>query len=199
MRFMILSLFAALTRSQDIGLRVVALQSFRTVRSRRVYDPPQPAPSPPDRLELSLASLLPDLRKIMVDYGFERGALSLVQKETRAFRSAVADLNLDHDLLKFAEVLAPILQNGHAILDNRNVTLIEHKTLSSADWVERLPVCVELLRKRTRPGDSDVAIVLELEYLRITQPDDAVLAEIRRVISQYPQHPNAYTPVLYLT
>lgn len=187
----ILSLFAALTRSRDIGLRVVALVFFRTVDSERMDDSPQPDPSP-NQLELSLAAFPPDLRKVLVDYDFERCTLSLLQKETHAFRSAVADLNRDHDLLKFAEKLAPILQNGHAVLDDRIVTLPEHETLSSVDWVEALPVCVELLRRRASPGDSEVAIALELEYSRMTQPDDTVLADIRKAIAQHPQHPNAY-------
>ncbi|KAI0748752.1 hypothetical protein C8Q80DRAFT_756918 [Daedaleopsis nitida] len=187
-------LFAALTRSRHIFLRVVAVQVFRSILTSNASS--LASFVPPDRLDrdgdfrAAFAALPPDLQTPILDYGYNRCALRLTETMTYRFRKAVEDLQRYQNLYNFATEMAAVYQDGHALLEKQQVTLSGRPPV---DWSEYIPVCMRLLRNRGGPEDVEVANIIQLEYLRTTQSRDIVSAVARRLIQLFPQQPHAYS------
>lgn len=132
-------LFSALTRSKHLFLRVVGMQVFRSVlaptTSSRVFVAP-PGLDRDSDFGAMFATLPPDLQRPILDYGYNRCALRLMEKTAYRFRKAVEDLQRFQNLYNFATEMAAIYQNGHALLDKQDITLSGR---APVDWSKYIP------------------------------------------------------------
>uniref|UniRef100_A0A8H7XS32 ARM repeat-containing protein n=1 Tax=Psilocybe cubensis TaxID=181762 RepID=A0A8H7XS32_PSICU len=149
------------------------------------------------KLLTSIRRRIPDhLIDLQTDYGFARCEFYLLAKASGEFPKAMMACVQTHDFhalgLKLVElILAAEFSVVEGTFDAEDpVTgkrLNDNAGLPFKMWSESLPFCAQVIRKLGKPNEADIADILDLKYLIMTQriPDAVALA--KKCIERNPQ------------
>ena len=178
-----LLIFAALTTSEDLSMRALALRVFLPPKFSDKF-----SRTSGEDATTPLSRRIPDdLRQLIETHGPGQSQADLVQEGADAFQTAVSTLFRTHDLCHFGSTVAELLQCNpyvHAMLKSSFPT---GDDTPYADLNDCLLATIKALCETDSPSGQDTADIVELGRLAIFGPADELLSTARSVLARNAQ------------
>ncbi|KAF9561421.1 hypothetical protein CPC08DRAFT_762103 [Agrocybe pediades] len=165
-----INFLAAGLRSKDWATRCICYRGLDNIFYMEAeQDKIQPDPL---RFSIAVSSPVPNhLSRLMENYGIEKCELSLTKTSTISSTMAMMTYQMDHDLYALGlKQAALITQTEFSISDGMGFSMPSEASgdesilRAGGRWSDSLPLSAEAIRAKGKPGEPDLADILDIKY-----------------------------------